>query len=165
MVIAEWSPCPYLHRRAFHCIFSPLSSWGGAQRSDRAALVGTWHPARVNPPHPAGKNIQFAWGAWLMVETPGHKQILMQWCRELGPVLEYHSSRCLSVCCFCSLSDHNYLEGWIVHFDFVWDFLNTVTTAFLAAFQFCRNWSISSFRVNSWAKLAKAIDLFWKMPP
>lgn len=66
---------------------------------------------------------------------------------------------------FPSLSYHNYLEARIVQFDFVWAFLKTAITAFLAAFRFCRNWLISSCRVNSWAKLAKAMDLFWNMSP
>jgi len=40
------SPCPYLDARAFHRIF--LFPCPVEQGSDRAALVGTWHPARLN---------------------------------------------------------------------------------------------------------------------
>ena len=48
MVIGEWSSCPYLDPQAFRFIFSPPVPL--RRGSDRAALVGTWHPARVNAP-------------------------------------------------------------------------------------------------------------------
>jgi len=31
VVTGELSPCPYLNPWVFHCIFSPLSSWGGGE--------------------------------------------------------------------------------------------------------------------------------------
>lgn len=46
----QWmiSPCPYLSSWIFHSIFPLLSSCKG---NDRTVLMGTWHPARVKPPH------------------------------------------------------------------------------------------------------------------
>lgn len=42
------SPYPYLDPEAFCGISSPCPAKEG---SDRAAAVGTWHPARLKPPH------------------------------------------------------------------------------------------------------------------
>jgi len=44
------SPCPYFNPQVFCYIFfvSPVQLRKG---SDRAALVASWHQARVNPPH------------------------------------------------------------------------------------------------------------------
>lgn len=49
-IVGLWenSPCPYLDPQAFNYIF--LSPVQLRKRSDRAALVGPWHTASVNPP-------------------------------------------------------------------------------------------------------------------
>lgn len=47
-VTGEWAlPVLISTHKSYAIFFSPLSSWGG---SDKAALVGTWFPAKVNPP-------------------------------------------------------------------------------------------------------------------
>lgn len=46
-VFGECSPLSFPWPTSFHFIFSPLFSWQGECRT---ALVGTWHPARVNLP-------------------------------------------------------------------------------------------------------------------
>lgn len=49
-IVGLWqnSPCPYLDPQAFNYIF--LSPVQLRKRSDRGALVGSWHTARINPP-------------------------------------------------------------------------------------------------------------------
>ena len=57
-VIGEWSLPVVISIHEPFIIFSlPCPAEEG---SDRVALVGTWHPARVNPPHPQNQNTVIA---------------------------------------------------------------------------------------------------------
>lgn len=106
LLIGSWwviSLSPYLHPWVFHCAFSPLASWEGC---DRATLLGTQHPARVNPPQyfikinvcKEGKNGGFfLWGQarnspakrWSALCLKEAKHVIL--CRSLQPWLSSFS--------------------------------------------------------------------------